>query len=367
MKIQYLDLHAQYLSIKDEIDNAIKLVISKSAFSGGHFVEIFENKFAEYCGVKYAAGVSSGTSALWIALKALGVENDDEVITVPNTFIATAEAISWCGATPVFVDVDPYSCTMNPAEVESRITERTKAIVPVHLYGQMAEMEPILSIARKYGLKVVEDAAQAHGAERNGVRAGGYGDAACFSFYPGKNLGAFGEAGAVVTNDREVYEKVCMIRDHGQKSRYYHVCKGSNERMDGIQGAVLSVKLNYLDEWNEKRRGVANLYSRELADDPNIKLPYEMEGNKHVYHIYQIQLSNRDLIKDKMNNSGVVCGIHYPVPIHKQDAYKVDRCADGRFFVTEEIARNTLSLPVYPEMSLTDVCFVIDNIKKMVL
>jgi len=357
MSIKYFDLNVQYKNIESEIKSVMQNVISESAFCGGRFVQQFENNFSEYC---------SGTSALWMALKAVGVQEGDEVITVPNTFIATAEAISICGAKPVFVDVRNDTSTIDVTRIEERITEKTKAIVPVHLYGQMAEMTPILGIAKKYGLKVVEDAAQAHGAAQDGIMAGGYGDAACFSFYPGKNLGAFGEAGAVVTDNSEIFEKVCRIRDHGQESKYEHVCKGSNERMDGLQGAILDLKLKYLDVWNERRRDIAGIYRNILGKNEKITVPCEIDNNKHVYHVYQISIECRDLLIEKMLENDIGYGIHYPVPIHLQHAYADIGCGAGDFPVSEELSKKTLSLPIYPEMPLTEVEFVANFICKRV-
>ncbi len=261
MDVPFLDLKAQYQSIKEEIGKSIQKVLDSCAFSGGPFVEKFEEEFAQYCRCKYAVGVGSGTDALWLTLLALGIGPGDEVITVPNTFIATVEAISFCGAKPVFVDVDEKTYTMNPVFLGNVITSNTKAIIPVHLFGQMANMDPIIEIARRHGLYVIEDACQAHGAEYKGKRVGSVVDAGCFSFYPGKNLGAYGEAGAVVTNNKEIEEKIRILRDHGQPKKYHHDVLGFNPRMDGIQGALLSVKLKYLEEWNNSRRIKATLYT----------------------------------------------------------------------------------------------------------
>ncbi len=291
MKVPFLDLKAQYLTIKDEIDEAIHKVIDSTAFAGGPFVKKFEEEFAGYCGTQYAVGVGSGTEALWLALLSLGVGPGDEVITVPNTFIATTEAISWCGATPVFVDVDEKTYNMNPSLIEAAITSKTKCIIPVHLFGQMADMDPIMEIAWKHNLFVVEDACQAHGAEYKGRKAGSIGDAGCFSFYPGKNLGAYGEAGAVVTNNSDVNEKIGMIRDHGQAKKYYHNVVGINGRMDGIQGAVLSVKLKHLDKWTDARIANAEKYGQLLKDNEGIVLPYRVDVNKHVYHLYVVRVN----------------------------------------------------------------------------
>ena len=265
MKVPFLDLKAQYNSIKDEIAAGLQQVLDNTAFAGGPFVAAFEKDFAAYCGTKHAVGVGNGTEALWIALIALGVGAGDEVITVPDTFIATAEAISFCGAKPVFVDVDEKTYNMDPAKLEAAITPKTKAVIPVHLFGQMCDMDPIMEIARKHKLFVIEDASQSHGAEYKGKRAGSIGDVGCFSFYPGKNLGAYGEAGAVVTSNDALADKMKMLRDHGSAKKYYHTYLGFNCRMDGFQGAVLSVKLKYIDKWNEARRTNAGLYTQALA------------------------------------------------------------------------------------------------------
>lgn len=351
MAIPFLDLKAQYLSIKDELDKAVFSVLDQSAFAGGPFVQKFEEEFAAYCGTKFCAGVSSGTSAIWLALAGLGIGPGDEVITAVNTFIATAEAISMTGATPVFVDVDELSYNMNPVLLEAAITEKTKAIVPVHLYGQMADMEPIMAIAKKHGLLVVEDASQAHGAEYKGQKAGSIGHAGCFSFYPGKNLGAYGEAGAVVTSDLHLVEKIRMLRDHGQSQKYYHDFIGWNARMDGIQGAVLSVKLKYLDRWNQARRQIASLYRKHLADAEAIFLPGEAEHVSHVYHIFAIRLTHRDELLKYFRAKGIGCGIHYPFPLHKTAAYRNISQRPGTFPVAENCAAELLSLPIYPELS----------------
>jgi len=351
MKVPFLNLKAQYDSIRDEIENAIQPVLDNTAFAGGPFVAKFEEEFASFCQCKFAIGVSSGTSALWLVLSSLGIGPGDEVITTPNTFIATAEAISFCGATPVFVDIDEHTYTLNPELLERSITPKTKVIVPVHLYGQTADMDPIMEVARAHGLFVIEDACQAHGAEYKGHRAGSIGDAGCFSFYPGKNLGAYGEAGAVVTNNAELAEKVRMLRDHGQSRKYYHSIIGWNARMDGIQGAVLSVKLKYLTIWNEVRRKNAQLYNNLLANTPYVVTPIEADYARHVYHIYAIQVQDRDLFITKLKARDIYCGIHYPIPIHLQDAYKFLGYQKGSFPIAEKCAERIISLPLFPELS----------------
>ncbi len=351
MKVPFLDLKAQYLSIQDEVNAAIRQVVEKTAFAGGPFVETFEKEFAAFCQCQQAVGVGSGTDALWLALGGLGVGPGDEVITVPNTFIATAEAISICGAKPVFVDVDEKTYTLNPDLVEAAITSRTKALVPVHLYGQCADMDPILAVARRHGLFVVEDACQAHGAEYKGRKAGSMGDAGCFSFYPGKNLGAYGEAGAVVTNNPQLAAWMRMFRDHGQQKKYTHSVVGWNARMDGIQGAVLSVKLRHLPQWNEARRGHATLYTELLAGLQGVVAPVESPDVKHVYHIYAACVQDRDALIQRLAARDVHCGIHYPVPLHLQEAYASMALGPGSFPVAEASASRELSLPMFAELT----------------
>ena len=364
MKVPFLDLKAQYIELKDEIDGAIQGVLDRTAFAGGPFVEKFESEFAAYCQCPFACGVGSGTDALLFALMALGIGRGDEVITVPNSFIATAEAISYCGASPVFVDVDEHTQTMNPARLEAAITPKTKAVIPVHLFGQMADMDPIIEIAGRHGLSVVEDACQAHGAEYKGQRAGSMGDAGCFSFYPGKNLGAYGEAGAVTTGSEELAAKVRMLRDHGQPEKYRHSLIGWNGRMDGIQGAILSVKLKRLDEANDKRRSNAIEYDKLLAGVDGVSVPVERVSARHVYHIYAIRVQERDELMKKLQAAEIGCGIHYPIPIHFQEAYADLGLAAGAFPVVEQCARELLSLPMFPELTLDMIRFVADVVKE---
>jgi dTDP-4-amino-4,6-dideoxygalactose transaminase len=326
-------------------------------------VNSFEEQFAAFCGTKYAVGVSSGTTALWLALLALGVGRGDEVITVPNTFIATAEAITLCGAKPVFVDVDEQTYTMNPHVLSSAITPRTKAIMPVHLYGQAVDMDPILAIAKEHGLLVIEDACQAHGAQYKGRCVGSIGDAGCFSFYPGKNLGAYGEAGAVVTNNPALAARIRMLRDHGQEKKHHHSEVGWNARMDGFQGAVLSVKLKHLPEWNEARRENADLYKAFLGHMDGVVTPTEADYGKHVYHVYAIRSENRDALLRSLAEKQVYCGIHYPKPIHLQKAYKFLGYQKDSFPAAERCANQVLSLPMYPELSSGQIDHVATAIK----
>jgi dTDP-4-amino-4,6-dideoxygalactose transaminase len=363
MKVPFLDLKAQYETIRDEVAVAIQQVLDKTAFAGGPFVAQFEKEFAAFCKTQYAIGVGSGTDALWLALLGLGIGPGDEVITVPNTFIATAEAISYCGAKPVFVDVDEKTYNMKPALLDAAITSKTKAIIPVHLFGQMADMDPIMKIAKTRGLFVVEDACQAHGSEYKGKMAGSIGDAGCFSFYPGKNLGAYGEAGAVVTNIPELDKTIRMLRDHGQAKKYYHGRIGWNARMDGIQGAILSVKLKYLDRWNDARRRNAILYDELLAGVSGVRTPATSAYAKHVYHIYALQVKERDAFIAELANKDVHCGIHYPVPLHLQEAYAFMGQVRGSFPVAEKSASQFVSLPMFAELTGEQIRHACSEIK----
>lgn len=357
MKVPFLDLQAHHQPLREQLDAAIAAVVDRAAFAGGPFVARFEEEFAAFCGAPHCIGVGNGTDALWLSLLALGVGPGDEVITVPSTFMATAEAVSYCGARPVFVDIDATTYTMDPAQLEAAITPRTRAIIPVHLFGQMADMEAILSLADRHGLPVVEDACQAHGAAQHGRKAGTLGVAGCFSFYPGKNLGAFGEAGAVLTGDSQLREKIAMFRDHGQARKYFHTAIGWNARMDGIQGAVLSVKLQHLEAANHRRRTHAALYN-ELLAGLDVITPVETPGNHHVYHVYALRVAARDAVMQALGAAGVACGIHYPVPVHLQEAYASLGYGPGSFPVAEQCAQEFLSLPMYPELTADQIRFV---------
>ena len=312
MKVPFLDLKAHHEPIREQLEAAIGEVINCSAFAGGPFVAKFEEEFASYCGARCAIGVGSGTDALWLSLLALGVGRGDEVVTVPSTFMATAEAISYCGARPVFVDIDEQTYTLNPNLLEKAITPKTKAIVPVHLFGQTADMDPILAVVSRHGIPVVEDACQAHGALYKGRRAGTIGTVGCFSFYPGKNLGALGEAGAVVTNDPGLRTKVQALRDHGQTRKYFHSMIGWNARMDGIQAAVLSMKLKNLDRTNARRRAHARLYNELLYDVEEVVTPFEATHSQHVYHIYAVRVKERDRMLQKLAGEGLCAGFIIP-------------------------------------------------------
>lgn len=346
--IPFVDLKAQYATIKDEVAVAIQGILDSCQFTLGSEVFDFEREFAVYCGAEDAVGVNSGTSALHLALLAAGVGPGDEVITVPFTFVATAAAIHYAGATPVYVDIDPDTFNLDSAKLEAAITAKTRAVIPVHLYGQPADMDPIVSIAKKHGLVVIEDAAQAHGAEYKGRRVGSLGDIACFSFYPGKNLGAYGEAGMITTGNPEYARKIRMLRDWGAEQKYHHVVKGYNFRMESIQGAVLRVKLRHLEKWTEARRAVAQRYDRAFSTE--IRTPQPSDLNRHVYHVYAIRCPDRTTWQKQLSARGIQTGIHYPVPVHLQPAYADPRWCRGDFPHSETAAREVLSLPIYPEL-----------------
>jgi dTDP-4-amino-4,6-dideoxygalactose transaminase len=363
MHVPFLDLKAQHDPLKAEILSAMGEVIDCNAFAGGPFVKKFEEEFAAYCHTKFAVGLGNGTDALWLALLGLGVGPGDEVITVPNTFIATAEAISLTGAKPVFVDVDARTYTLDPSLLEAAITKKTKAIIPVHLYGQMADMDPIMSIATRHGLTVIEDACQAHGAEYKGRRAGSIGHAGCFSFYPGKNLGAWGEAGAVTTNDRTLAEKMMMFRDHGQETKYNHSIIGWNARMDGIQAAVLRVKLKKLDSFNSARRAHAARYLEALAGIDAVVVEPPAHYGLHVYHLFVVRVAERDRIIQQLAKEGISCAIHYPNPVHLLKAYKGLGLTAGSFPVTEKFATEIVSLPMFPELTEAQAYAVVSGLQ----
>ncbi len=358
MTVPFLDLKAQYMTIKKEVDSAMQSVIDTCAFAGGPAVEAFEKSFAMYCGTKHCVAVANGTSALELIFRAYGIGNNDEVITVTNSFFASAEAISLAGATPVLVDCRLDDALIDATKIEEKITKRTRAILPVHLYGQCADMDAIIAIAKKHNLLVIEDACQAHGSMYKKKMAGSMGDAAAFSFYPGKNLGAYGEGGAVTTNNDEIAKKIRILRDHGMPRKYVHAVVGRNERMDGIQGAVLSTKLKYLNQWNERRQSHAALYRKLLADNKNITLFTAHEDRSSNYHLFVIRVKNRDQVMEKLKEHGISTGIHYPIPIHVQEAYG-NRWKQGDFPVAERMSGELLSLPMYAEMTeamVREVC-----------
>jgi dTDP-4-amino-4,6-dideoxygalactose transaminase len=365
VKVPYLDLKAQYRSIKPEIDAAIARVLDSCQFVLGAEVDGFEQDFAAYCGTTECIALNSGTSALHLALLAAGVGPGDEVITVPFTFVASVAAVLYAGARPVLVDIDPRSFNMDPAAIKAAITPRTKAILPVHLYGQSADMGPIMEIARRHNLVVIEDAAQAHGAKYTDRPVGSIGDMACFSFYPGKNLGAYGEGGAVTTSNPEFARSVRMLRDWGQDRKYHHVLRGYNYRMEGFQGAVLRVKLRHLEKWTEARRALVSEYNRLLAGS-GVELPKEMAWARHVYHVYTLRIEDRDAVQQSLQSAGIQTGIHYPVPVHLQPAYADLGYGRGAFPHAEAAARQVLSLPLYPELSLQAVAEVANAVKRAV-
>lgn len=347
-----------------ELLDAFRRVTESGVFLDGPFVRAFEEEFARYCQSQRAVGVGSGADALWLSLLALGVGPGDEVITVPNGFMATAEAISLCGAKPVFVDVDERTYTMKPDLLESAITLRTQAIIPIHLYGQMADMDEILNVARRYGTPVVEDAGHAHGAEYKGCRAGSMGVTGCFSFSPSRNLGAFGKAGAITTDEADVEARLHVLRNHGRASRHVHAALGWNASMDAIQAAVLSLKLKRLDRANAARREHAKLYDELLADEPRVIRPWAAPHNLHAYHVYAVRVADRDQVLHRMSARGVKCGVHYPVPIHLQKAYSFLRLRAGMFPVAERCASELLSLPIYPELTRDQITYAAEMLRE---
>ena len=364
MSIPLVDLKAQYQSIKPEIDNAIQGILDNTAFIGGQAVKDFESNFAKFCMASYCVGVASGTDALFLALRVLNIGQGDEVIAPATSFIATSEAITAVGARVVFVDVNERSYNTAVLKIEGKVTERTKAIIPVHLYGQPADMDPINEIAQRHNLKVIEDSAQAHGAEYRGRRTGTLGDVACFSFYPGKNLGAYGDAGAVITNDEGLAEKVRMTANHGRLEKYDHLFEGISSRLDGIQAAILRVKLNHLENWIEGRRKVAATYNKLLSDLGDIILPQEEAYAKHVYHLYVIRTANRDVLREYLKEKGISTGIHYPTPLPFLKAYDYLGHKPGDFPVSERLAKEVLSLPMYPELTGEQIQFIAAAIRE---
>lgn len=361
INIPFGDLKRHYQTIKHEIDRAIAGVLESGWFILGKQVERFEEEFAAFCGLPYGAGVNSGTDALYLALLACGVKEGDEVIIVPNTAVPTVCAIRMAGATPVFCDVRPDTLVMDPALIEDRVTPKTKAIVPVHLYGRMCDMDSIIQVAQAHGLKVVEDACQAHGAEWNGLKSGNLGDAACYSFYPSKNLGAFGDGGMVVTKDAAIYKKVKMLRNYGKQDRDHNAVEGINSRLDELQAAVLRAKLSHLDAWNDRRRRIADRYGTGVINRA-VALPEEGASEKHVYHLYVVQTSHREDLQRHMQERGIQTVVHYPLPVYKQPAYRRYDVAGNRCPVAEQASDRILSLPVYPELTDEEVDHVIDSL-----
>jgi dTDP-4-amino-4,6-dideoxygalactose transaminase len=359
--IPFVDLKAQYCAIKPEIDAAVVRVLESGQFVLGPELAAFEEEFATYCHAYYAVGVNSGTSALHLALLAAGVGPGDEVITTPFTFVATVAAIRYTGAQPVFVDIEPRSYTIDVSQIEQAITRRTKAILPVHLYGQPADMDPIMTIAQHHGLCVIEDAAQAHGAEYKGRRVGSIGDLGCFSFYPGKNLGAYGEGGAVVTNNPAYARHIRMLRHWGQEHKYYHQLQGYNYRLEELQGAILRVKLRYLEVWTEARRAHAAAYDALLGDS-DVQTPAAHPAVRHVYHIYAIRVPDREAMEQALHGRSIHTGIHYPIPVHLQPAHADLGFRPGDFPCSEQAAREVLSLPMYAELTRAQIEAIADAV-----
>lgn len=363
--IPLVNLKVQFASIKEEIYEAIERVLEKQCFIMGDEVNLFEKEFADFCNAKYCVGLSSGTAALHLALIACGIGPGDEVITVPYTFISTTEAISYVGGKIVFVDIEPTTYTINVEKLEQAITDRTKAIIPVHLYGHPANMSRIMEIAKKYNLKVIEDAAQAHGAMLNGQPVGTFGDVGCFSFFPAKNLGAYGDAGAIITNNNNITEHINLLRNHGRSEKYEHRIEGFNHRLDALQAAILRVKLKYLKEWTYARRKQAMYYGELLKDLP-LSMPSESPGYYHVYHLYVVRTQERDALRAALKEEGIETGIHYPVPLHLQPAYFHLDYSKGDFPIAEACACSVISLPLYPELSKKDQNKIVKVIQKFI-
>ncbi|MFA5099529.1 MAG: DegT/DnrJ/EryC1/StrS family aminotransferase [Candidatus Omnitrophota bacterium] len=366
MKVSFLDLHAQYRALQPDIDRAIRAVTTRQDFVLGKDVSLFEQEFAMYCSSRYCIGVNSGTDALFLCLKALGIGPGDEVIVPVFTFIATAFVVTCTGARPVFVDIDEKTFNIDVGKIERLITKRTRAVIPVHLFGQCADMRPLNSLCRKRGLAVVEDACQAHGALYKGAPAGTMCAAGCFSFYPTKNLGGWGDGGVIVTDKEDLYKKLRMMRDCGRKSKYEHHILGFNSRLDTLQAAVLRVKLKYLNAWNEKRIEAARLYSKMVEGVPGVDVPYEVPDCRHVYHIYAIQVDNRDKVVETLHKRDIGCMVNYPIPLHLQVVYKELGYRKGDFPVAEKLSRRIISLPMHPFITKPQIEYVVKTIKNAV-
>ncbi|MBP9853937.1 MAG: DegT/DnrJ/EryC1/StrS family aminotransferase [Candidatus Omnitrophica bacterium] len=366
MSVKFIDFSKQYELVKDEIDIGLKKVFEKGNFILGQEAVDFENSFAKYCDSKYAVGVNSGTDALYLAVAALDITVGDEVILPSYTFIATALCVSYTGATPVFVEIEEDTYNIDPAKLKKAITSKTKAVIIVHLYGQPANMDEISAICREKGIAVIEDAAQSHGATYKGQKVGSLGDIACFSFYPTKSLGAFGDGGMVVTKSKELYDKVFMLRDYGRKNRYDHKIKGYNSRLDTIQAVVLSAKLKHLDQWNKMRAENAKYYNEQLAECKNVITPQVLDDRTHIYQTYAIRVPNRDKVAEQMTAQNISVLIHYPIPIHLQEAYQDAGYKTGDLPISEKISNEILSLPMYPHMTRADIDLVCDTLKRFV-
>lgn len=365
MEVQFVDFSEQYQIIKGEVDTGLKKVFEAGNFIMGKEVKDFENEFAAYCDSKYGVGVNSGTDALYLAMAALGIQEGDEVILPTFTFIATALCVSYGGATPVFVDIEPDTYNIDPKALKKAITKKTKAIIPVHIYGQAANMDEILAIAKEHNLKVVEDSAQAHGARYKGKRIGSLGDVSCFSFYPTKGLGAFGDGGMIVTSNEQIYKNSLMLRDYGREGRYEHKIKGYNSRLDTVQAVILSAKLKRLDQWNEMRAKMADLYRAELKDAKGIVTPIAKSDRTHVYQTFAVRIKNRDKVLDGLKDKKIGALIHYPIPLHLQEAYKELGYKKGDFPVAESVSAEILSIPMFPHISAEQVKYVCNTLKSL--
>ena len=367
MKVPFVDLKSQYFSLKEEIDSTIKDVIENSLFIGGEKVRIFEENFAKKYGVKHCVSVANGTDAIYITLKMLGIGKGDEVITSAHSWISTSETISQTGATPIFVDVEEDFFTLDPNLIKDKITSKTKAIIPVHLYGQMCDMEPILSIANEFGLYVIEDCAQSHFSEYKGIRAGLFGNAGTFSFYPGKNLGAYGDAGCIITNSDELAQKVRMYANHGALKKHKHLIEGVNSRLDGIQAAILNVKLEHIISWTNKRSFNASIYDNELKDITGISIPRVRKDTKHSFHLYVIRVKERDKLKDFLSNKGISTAIHYPTALPLLPAYEYLGYVSSDIPITTSNQSQILSLPMFPELTKEQIVYIASCIKDFYL
>jgi dTDP-4-amino-4,6-dideoxygalactose transaminase len=369
MKIPVFDLKRQMRQIRPEIDKSIKEVLDSGSYILGKNVSAFEQEFAQYCGAGYAMGAASGTDALKIALEACGIKKGDEVITTPFTFLATSEAIYSIGAKIVFADIDLVSYNIDPREIEKKITGKTRAVICVHLYGQPCNMDAITSLARKYNLKLIEDCAQAAGAEYKGKKAGTFGDAGCFSFYPTKNLGAYGDGGIIITDNKQIEAAVRVLSLHGSKSKYEHVIHGYNSRLDELQAAILRTKLKYLDKWNEGRRENAAYYNKKLSaleEGELIVLPKEQKNTKHVCHLYVLRVKKRDALMKSLKLRGIGTSFHYPIPLHLQEVYKESGYCYGDFPFAELAAKEVVSLPLYPELNKKEIDYITDAVSRVI-
>ncbi len=364
MKIPLVDLKAQYYAIKDEILKAVQGVMEESAFIGGNYVKKFESEFAEFCGTEHCIGVGNGTDAIFIALKTLGIGPGDEVITAANSFIATSELIKLLGAKVVFCDVSEVTRNIDPDSISRKITGKSRAVIPVHLYGQPADMDRIVEIAGKNNLYIVEDCAQAHGAKYKGKRVGTFGEIGCFSFYPGKNLGAYGDGGAIITDNEDIAKKIRMYANHGRSEKYNHEFEGINSRLDGMQAAILSVKLKYLDEWNLKRNKNAKIYNDKLKGVGDIKIPVIADGRDHVFHLYVIRTKKRDELKEFLADNSIFCGIHYPITLPNLKAYSYLNHKPEDFPVSSGLQNEILSLPMFPELTIEQINYITGKIKE---